>query len=86
MSKRSSFASSYGLENHGLRNVTSTHWNLSTPALVEEAVKRNEGHLSHLGPLVVRTGHSMKNFVEYADAVSEEVRGQDPWRAEGRGQ
>ena len=57
MSERKKFISSYGLENHGILNVNSINWNLSTPALVEEAVKRSEGHISHLGPLVVRTGH-----------------------------
>ncbi len=57
MSKSGTFASSYGLENHGIHNANSVHWNLSTPALVEEAVRRSEGHISHLGPLVVRTGH-----------------------------
>jgi phosphoenolpyruvate carboxykinase (ATP) len=31
-------------------------WNLPTPALYEEALKRNEGLMAHLGPLVVRTG------------------------------
>ena len=32
------------------------HWNLSTPALYEHAIRRNEAKLAHLGPLVVRTG------------------------------
>jgi phosphoenolpyruvate carboxykinase (ATP) len=32
------------------------NWNLPTPALYEEALKRNEGIMAHLGPLVVRTG------------------------------
>jgi phosphoenolpyruvate carboxykinase (ATP) len=32
------------------------YWNLPTPALYEEALKRNEGIMAHLGPLVVRTG------------------------------
>jgi phosphoenolpyruvate carboxykinase (ATP) len=40
----------------GLGNLRSIYWNLSTPALYEEALKRNEGILGHLGPLVVRTG------------------------------
>ena len=48
--------SHYGLENHGIVNVGHVHWNLTTPALYEEAVRRREGLLSHLGPLVVRTG------------------------------
>ena len=45
-----------GLEAHGLTNLMNVYWNLSTPALYEEALKRNEGVMSHLGPLVVRTG------------------------------
>ncbi|RMD94115.1 MAG: phosphoenolpyruvate carboxykinase (ATP), partial [Calditrichaeota bacterium] len=49
--------SQYGLENHGIRNISVAHWNYSTPALVEEAVRRREGLLAHLGPFVVRTGH-----------------------------
>ena len=40
----------------GIRNVGQIHHNLSTPALYEEAVRRREGWISHLGPLVVRTG------------------------------
>ncbi|MCK5877669.1 MAG: phosphoenolpyruvate carboxykinase (ATP), partial [Candidatus Marithrix sp.] len=49
--------SSYGLDNHGLSNLNDIYWNLNTPALYEHALKNNEGILSHLGPLVVRTGH-----------------------------
>jgi phosphoenolpyruvate carboxykinase (ATP) len=40
----------------GIRNVGRVFHNLSTPALYEEAVRRSEGHVAHLGPLVVRTG------------------------------
>lgn len=49
--------SSYGLENHRIQNVNMVYWNLSTPQLYEEAIRRREGRLAHLGPLVVRTGH-----------------------------
>ncbi len=45
-----------GLETHGLTNLKSVYYNLHTPALYEEVLKRNEGVLAHLGPLVVRTG------------------------------
>ena len=45
-----------GLDAHGISNVKTAYWNLATPALYEEAIKRNEGIMSHLGPLVVRTG------------------------------
>jgi len=40
----------------GLTNLEKVYHNLSTPALVEEAVRRREGHLAHHGPLVTRTG------------------------------
>ncbi len=49
--------SRYGLEHHGFRNVGNVYWNLTTPQLYEEAIRRREGRLAHLGPLVVRTGH-----------------------------
>jgi len=40
----------------GLRNLGNVYWNLSTAGLYEEAVRRGEAWISHLGPLVVRTG------------------------------
>jgi len=45
-----------GLEELGLKNLNNIYWNLSTPALYEQVVRRREGLLAHLGPLVVRTG------------------------------
>ncbi len=48
--------SHYGLEQHGIQNINAIYWNLSTPMLYEEAIRRREGRLAHLGPLVVRTG------------------------------
>ena len=47
---------SYGLENHGIRHPDWVHWTLHTPQLYEQAIRRREGHVAHLGPLVVRTG------------------------------
>src|SRR5512136_1500257 len=49
--------SHYGLEKHGIVNVSNIYWNLPAPALYEEAVRRREGWVAHMGPLVVRTGH-----------------------------
>jgi len=46
-----------GLEEHGLKNLARIYWHLPTPSLYEEAIRRMEGLLVHLGPLVVRTGH-----------------------------
>lgn len=44
------------LKRLGLDNLGHDYWDLPTPALYEEAIRRYEGMLSHLGPLVVRTG------------------------------
>lgn len=49
--------SHHGLENHGLYNLNTAYWNLPTPELYEHSILRREGSLSHMGPLVVRTGH-----------------------------
>ena len=45
-----------GLEAHGIRNVARVYWNLSVPALCEEAVCRREALIAADGPLVCRTG------------------------------
>jgi len=49
--------SPHGLENHGLENLNDVFWNLPTARLYEKILTRSEGRLSHLGPVVVRTGH-----------------------------
>lgn len=46
-----------GLRVHGVKNILAAYWNLPAAALYEEAVRRREGVVAHLGPLVVRTGH-----------------------------
>lgn len=45
------------LSSLGISNVGQVYCNLHTPVLYEHAIRRNEGLLGHLGPLVVRTGH-----------------------------
>jgi len=50
------YRSTHGLENHGFENLEREYWNLTTPALYEQAIRHREGILAHLGPLVVRTG------------------------------
>ncbi|MGI0494616.1 phosphoenolpyruvate carboxykinase [Alkalinema pantanalense CENA528] len=47
----------YGLEHHGILQPGMVYWNLSVPALYEEAIRRREGVLAASGPFVVRTGH-----------------------------
>ncbi len=46
----------HGLEHHGFRNIGRVHWTLTTPALYEGIIRRGEGTIAHLGPVVVRTG------------------------------
>lgn len=48
--------STYGVDNHGIRNAGTVYWHLTTPMLYEQAARRREGVVAHLGPLVVRTG------------------------------
>jgi phosphoenolpyruvate carboxykinase (ATP) len=48
--------SSYGIDNHGILHVRHQHWNHNTPLLYEDVIKDVEGHMTHLGPIVVRTG------------------------------
>jgi phosphoenolpyruvate carboxykinase (ATP) len=68
-----------GLENHGLINLKSEFWNLPTPALYEEALKRNEGIVSHLGPLVVRTGQFTGRSPNDKFVVEEDVNKEKIW-------
>ena len=46
----------HGLEALGIVRSGRVHWNLSTAALYEEAVRRREGLIAAEGPLVCRTG------------------------------
>lgn len=48
--------SSHNIEQHGIKNVAAVLWNLTTSALYEKIVYRQEGLIAHLGPVVVRTG------------------------------
>ncbi|MFC2094744.1 phosphoenolpyruvate carboxykinase [Bacteroidota bacterium] len=40
-----------------MKNIREVFYNFGTPALYEQVIRRREGLLAHLGPLVVRTGH-----------------------------
>jgi phosphoenolpyruvate carboxykinase (ATP) len=45
------------VEELGISNYTRVFYNPPTPELYEQAIRRQEALLCHLGPLVVRTGH-----------------------------
>lgn len=68
----------HGLEHHGIHNVNMVFWNLHTSQLYEEAIRRREGRLAHLGPLVIRTGHhtgrSPKDkFIVREDSIADTI-------------
>lgn len=70
--------SDFGLENHGLVNLNRAYWNLPSEALYEEAIFRNEGKLSQLGPLVVNTGkHTARaasdKFIVYENMTKKNI-------------
>ena len=46
----------HGLEALGIVRSGPVHWNLSEPALYEEAIRRNEGRVAQGGPMVAITG------------------------------
>jgi phosphoenolpyruvate carboxykinase (ATP) len=69
----------HGLEDHGIRNVSAVHWNLPGPLLYEEAIRRREGRLAHLGPLVVRTGHHTGRSPNDKFVVREESSADKIW-------
>jgi phosphoenolpyruvate carboxykinase (ATP) len=46
----------FGLETHGINEARAIYWNLTTPELYEEIVRRGEGVLSAHGALLVDTG------------------------------
>jgi phosphoenolpyruvate carboxykinase (ATP) len=50
------FVSHHGVENHGIKNAETVYWNLTTSMLYEQAIRRHEAAVAHLGPMVVQTG------------------------------
>jgi phosphoenolpyruvate carboxykinase (ATP) len=46
----------HGLERHEIRNPERVYWNLTVPALYEEAARRHEGLIARHGPIVFHTG------------------------------
>jgi len=50
------YKADYGLENHGLTNLSNVYWNLQSEALYEEIAFRGEGHIVKGGPIIANTG------------------------------
>jgi phosphoenolpyruvate carboxykinase (ATP) len=75
----SNLACNYGLEHVGLNNLENVYWNLSTPALYEHAVRRYEGHVAHLGPLVVSMGQHTGRAAKDKYVVEENETSDNIW-------
>jgi phosphoenolpyruvate carboxykinase (ATP) len=63
----------------GLSNLGTVYHNLSTPGLYEQAVRRREGWVAHLGPLVVRTGQYTGRSAEDKFIVQEPTSQDKIW-------
>ncbi len=50
------YVAKHGIENHGIMNPGIVYWNLTTSMLYEQIIRRREGAIVHLGPIVVATG------------------------------
>jgi phosphoenolpyruvate carboxykinase (ATP) len=72
-------ASFFGVNNHGLANLHRVYWNLSSPALYEEAVFRGEGCICHAGPFIVNTGKHTARAAADKFIVSEQTTDNKIW-------
>ncbi|MBN1625155.1 MAG: phosphoenolpyruvate carboxykinase [Deltaproteobacteria bacterium] len=69
----------YGLDKVGLHHLLEVHWNLSTPGLYEHAIRRYEGQIAHLGPLVVSMGQHTGRAAKDKYIVDEPETTNDIW-------
>lgn len=74
--------SEFGVDNHGILNPGTVYWNLSTPMLYEQVIRRREGLLSHLGPIVVHTGDHTGRSPNDKFTVKEPSSEKDIWWGE----
>lgn len=73
------FVADYGVENHGIKNPGTVYWNLSTSMLYEQIISRREGHIAHLGPIVVSTGDHTGRSPNDKFVVQEPTTQDDIW-------
>lgn len=79
MQNYGAFVSSYGVENHGIKNAATVYWNLTGPQLYEQSIRRREGSIAHLGPLVVHTGDHTGRSPNDKFVVKEPTSENDIW-------
>ena len=73
------FVSEYNIDKHGITNPGTVYWNLTTPMLYEQIIRRREGVISHLGPIVVRTGDHTGRSPSDKFVVKEPTSENDIW-------
>lgn len=73
------FISRYGLDYLGINNAGTVYWNLPTPMLYEQSLRRREGVLAHLGPLIVDTGDHTGRSPNDKFIVKEPTSEDDIW-------
>jgi len=71
--------SRHGLSLHGLRKIRTAHWNLTPPALYEEAVRRDEGVVGLGGVFIVETGQHTGRSVSDKFIVEEPDSKENIW-------
>ena len=81
--KSNNMAGKLDLAGYGIKNLGDVYHNLPTPALYEQIVRRREGLIAHLGPIVVRTGHHTGRSPDDKFIVSEESSHEKIWWSEG---
>ena len=69
----------YALEYLGLHELGQVYWNASTPELYEHAIRRYEGQMAHLGPLVVNMGQHTGRAAKDKYVVDEPETTDDVW-------
>ncbi len=67
------------LQAQGIINIREVFYNYGTPALYEQVVRRREGLLAHLGPIVVRTGNHTGRSPNDKFLVKEESSEKNVW-------
>jgi phosphoenolpyruvate carboxykinase (ATP) len=68
-------ASRHGLELHGLTPTQAIHWNLPPARIYEEAIRRNEGELAHMGGFTAITAPHTGRSPNDKYTVREEATG-----------
>ncbi|MBZ0305237.1 MAG: phosphoenolpyruvate carboxykinase (ATP), partial [Anaerolineae bacterium] len=76
------YKAEHGLVYLGLKNLHTVYWNLPPEALYEEIIFRGEGCISHLGPMVLKSGKHTARSAQDKYVVHEPDSEQHVWWGE----